>query len=109
MSIAALAERIAACEAARSRARRQILTLVPVLALAGAGLGFLLFGGAGTALALALAGAAFGAAGAGLSLLSAGRRQARLAVEHPDLYPAALERYRMAMATERAGRYKLYC
>ncbi len=52
MSIAALAERIAACEAARSRARRQILTLVPVLALAGAGLGFLLFGGAGTALAL---------------------------------------------------------
>ncbi|RHZ93018.1 hypothetical protein D1122_18760 [Cereibacter sphaeroides] len=106
MSIAALAERIAACEAARSRARRQILTLVPVLALAGAGLGFLLFGGAGTALALALAGAAFGAAGAGLS---AGRRQARLAVEHPDLYPVALERYRMVMATERAGRYKLYC
>ncbi|WP_145104548.1 hypothetical protein [Cereibacter sediminicola] len=109
MSVAALAGRIADGEAARARARRQILTLGHLLALAGAGLGLLLFGGVGTALALALVGASLGSASAGIALIAARRHLKRLAAEQPDLYPAAVERYRMVMATERASRYKLFC
>ncbi|MGP3699107.1 hypothetical protein [Rhodobacter sp. NSM] len=109
MTVAALAGRIADCEAARTRARRQLLFLAPVLALTGALLGLLLFGSVRNAAALAVVGATFGAASAVVVLVSTRRRLARLEADQPALFAEALERYRMVSATERASRYKLFC
>lgn len=109
MDATALAEAIADCHAIRARAQRQGAVASVLLALLAGGAGFVAGGRASHALAMAMAVALIVLVPFALRRLLAARRLARLERDHPALFPTALERYRMVMATERASRYKLYC
>lgn len=109
MTPTTLAQAIADCHATRARAQRQGTALTIVAAAAGCIAVFF----AANSLVLAASGALVAALVAGLPAMfragAARRRLARLEADHPDIFPTAMERYRMVMATERASRYKVFC
>ncbi|WP_096784801.1 hypothetical protein [Rhodobacter sp. CZR27] len=109
MTPTALAERIADCLATRARAKRLGIAMAAAGAVAGGLIALLTLGGVLPTLAGALAAAALGSLPPAVRRLHAGRDLAQLEADHPAVFPVAMERYRMVMATERASRYKLYC
>ncbi|SNX69154.1 hypothetical protein SAMN05878503_103141 [Cereibacter ovatus] len=109
MTPTTLAEAIADCHATRARARRMGVAFVILATATGALLGFWALNSLTMAAAGAMVLATVAAVPAALRSMGASRRLARLEADHPAIFPTAIERYRMVMATERASRYKLYC
>ena len=104
MNTTVLAEQIAACHDTLAWARGRGAAMgAAVAALAG---GAALWA-AGPALALIVALVAL--LPLAWRVLGARRRLGRLAADHPDIFPLAMERFRTVMATHRASRYKLFC